>query len=86
MPVISRFFGIAILIYHNDHPPAHFHVRYGERRARFTIDTLVQLDGDISPRVRQLVIEWAQQHRSELAEDWSLAVSRQPLKPIEPLE
>lgn len=29
MPVVSRFFGIVITMYYNDHPPPHFHVRYG---------------------------------------------------------
>jgi hypothetical protein len=27
MPEISRFFGIIITMYFDDHPPAHFHVR-----------------------------------------------------------
>jgi hypothetical protein len=30
MPEISRFFGMVILMYYNDHPPPHFHVRYGD--------------------------------------------------------
>jgi hypothetical protein len=33
MSEISRFFGIIISMYYNDHPPAHFHVRYGQQRA-----------------------------------------------------
>ncbi|MFM7791692.1 MAG: DUF4160 domain-containing protein, partial [Microcystis panniformis] len=27
MPEISRFLGIIITMYYNDHTPAHFHVR-----------------------------------------------------------
>jgi len=27
-PEISRFYGLVILMYYNDHEPAHFHVRY----------------------------------------------------------
>ena len=30
MPVISRFLGIVIAMYWNDHAPAHFHAKYGE--------------------------------------------------------
>ncbi len=30
MPVISRFYGISIKMYFNDHLPAHFHAIYGE--------------------------------------------------------
>jgi len=33
MPEISHFFGMVILMYFNDHPPPHFHVRYGAQRA-----------------------------------------------------
>ena len=33
-----------------------------------------------------LVLEWAQQHRRELREDWRLAEVHEPLKNIAPLE
>ncbi|MHB1702965.1 MAG: DUF4160 domain-containing protein [bacterium] len=29
MPEISRFFGIIISIFYDDHNPPHFHARYG---------------------------------------------------------
>ena len=29
MPEISRFYGIVISMYYDDHNPPHFHVRYG---------------------------------------------------------
>ena len=32
MPELSRFFGIIIAMYYNDHAPAHFHAKYGEGR------------------------------------------------------
>jgi hypothetical protein len=28
MPIISLFFGIIIRMYHDDHPPPHFHASY----------------------------------------------------------
>ena len=31
MPVISRFFGIMILMNYNDHEPPHFHARYQDQ-------------------------------------------------------
>jgi hypothetical protein len=40
MPEISRFFGIIIAMYYNDHPPPHFHVRYGEQKAIIAIPSL----------------------------------------------
>ena len=30
MPVITRFFGIVVKMYPNDHTPPHFHAIYGE--------------------------------------------------------
>ena len=86
MPVISRFFGIIVAMYYNDHDPPHFHVRYGSQRARFGIQDLCMIDGDIGPRARGLVIEWASQHQDELRREWELAEARQPLFAIAPLE
>ena len=86
MPEISRFFGIVIAMYFGDHPPPHFHVRYGSQKARFAIDDLGLIDGQVSPRVRALAIEWASRHQNELRREWELARTQQPLFPIEPLE
>jgi hypothetical protein len=33
MPEISRFFGIVIQMFYDDHAPPHFHVRYAGQRA-----------------------------------------------------
>ncbi len=71
---------------YGDHAPPHFHVRYGGQRALIGIDALALLRGHLSPRVLGLVVEWAAQHRAELAENWDLAVRQQPLKAILPLE
>jgi hypothetical protein len=86
MPEISRFFGIIIAMFYSDHAPPHFHVRYGEQRALIAIESLAVLEGDLSPRVLGLVIEWAQIHKAELRTDWEIARSLQPLKGIAPLE
>ena len=86
MPEISRFYGIIITMYHNDHDPPHVHVRYNRERGRFSIAALDFLDGDVRPRVRRLVIEWATQRQAELQRDWELALAQQPLLAIEPLE
>jgi hypothetical protein len=86
VPEISRFFGIVITMYHNDHGPPHFHVRYGGQKALVEIASLGLLAGALSPRALGLVSEWAAQHRGELAENWELAERQQPLKKIQPLE
>jgi len=48
MPEISRFFGIIITMYYNDHAPPHFHVRYGKQKGRVSIQELRVLDGNLS--------------------------------------
>lgn len=86
MPEISRFYGIVIAIYHNDHPPAHFHIRYAGAKAKMGIDDLSILDGSVPTRVRALVVEWATLHREELRRNWDLARAQLPLVKVAPLE
>ena len=86
MPEISRFFGIIIAMYYNDHAPPHFHARYGEHEIKVAIDTGEIIDGEMPRRAKSLIIEWWAQHRVELAEDWDLAEARRPLRKISPLE
>ena len=38
MPEISRFFGIIISIFYDDHNPPHFHARYGDYDALIKIE------------------------------------------------
>jgi hypothetical protein len=86
VPEISRFFGITILMYFADHGPPHFHARYAEHKAKLAIDGPVLLDGWLPPRVLGLVIEWASLRRAELAENWELARTQEPLRRVPPLE
>lgn len=44
------------------------------------------MEGRLPPRVVGLVIEWATQHQAELSANWELAVAREPLTPIAPLD
>ncbi|MDX1507288.1 MAG: DUF4160 domain-containing protein [Woeseiaceae bacterium] len=86
MPEISRFFGIVIAMYYNDHPPPHFHARYGEFEIRVEIETGDVMSGEMPKRQEGLVLEWLDLHREELMEDWERAESRLPLFRIDPLE
>ena len=86
MPEISRFLGIIIAMYYNDHASAHFHAKYGDFEAAIAIDTGEVVEGRLPPRVLGLVQEWCEYHRAERSEDWSLARERKALKRIEPLE
>lgn len=86
MPEISRFFGIVIAMFYNDHSPPHFHARYGEQHAVIGIESLALLEGRLPPRAMGLVMEWAALHQAELTEDWKLARDQVALRPIAPLE
>jgi hypothetical protein len=86
MPEISRFFGIIIRMYFNDHVPPHFHADYGEHSIEITIETFEILKGKLPNRVLGLVLEWAALHRDELWADWERARNGETLEPIQPLE
>ena len=55
MPEISRFLGIIITMYFDEHNPPHFHVRYNEYRASVDIKTLNISAGTLPAKVRGLV-------------------------------
>ena len=86
MPEISRFFGMVIAMYYNDHAPPHFHVRYGKQKAVIGIDPMELLAGKLSRRVLGLALEWGELHQEELMADWDLAREQSPLNSIDPLE
>jgi len=86
MPEISRFYGIIIAMFFDDHNPPHFHARYGSEKVVIEIGTLQVLGGNIPPRALGLVIEWASQHKDELLNNWELAKTNQAPEKIEPLK
>jgi hypothetical protein len=86
MPVVSRFFGIVIVFYWEDHLPPHFHAKYGGDEGMVEIRTGEVLRGSLSPRTLSLVQEWRKMHMDELLRDWELASRREPLAYIPPLE
>ena len=85
MPEICRFYGIVIRMYHDDHPPPHFHAHYQGNQAVIEIGTLAVFAGRLPPRAMGLVVEWASAHQQELAAMWESAASYEPLGKIDPL-
>jgi hypothetical protein len=85
MPEISRFYGIIIRMYIDDHPPPHFHAEYGEFETLININTLAIVSGNLPPRALGLVIEWAALHQDELNRLWDRARNQEPLSKIAPL-
>ena len=86
MPEISRFLGIVIKMFFDDHNPPHFHAEYSGDLALIDIRNLSVFSGRLPPRVMGLVIEWATIHQEELFVDWERARSQKDLLKIPPLE
>ncbi len=86
MPEISRFFGIVIKMFYDDHLPPHFHAEYGENYIMISITTLSMIEGRFPPKALGLVMEWASLHQQELVEVWERAMKKEPLGRVAPLE
>lgn len=86
MPRICSFYGIDIYMYYRDHPPPHFHAQYGGSEAEIDIESLEVIAGELPTRAQRLVAEWAEQHRTELQENWNRARQHEPLHEIDPLD
>lgn len=54
MPEISRFFGIIIRMYFDDHPPPHFHAIYDKYEVEIGINPIGVLKGSLSRRAESL--------------------------------
>ena len=85
MPELSRFYGIVIKMYFDDHPPPHFHAEYGEYEAVLSIETLAIIAGSLPPRATGMVAEWASLHQRELMTAWQSATHHEPVTKIDPL-
>ena len=85
MPIISRFYGIAIMMFFKDHHPPYFHAKYEGQLAVYTIKNCRLIAGKLPARATRLVKEWAKVHETELMKDWRIAQKEGRLKAIEPL-
>jgi hypothetical protein len=64
MPELSRFLGMVISIYFDDHNPPHFHVLYNEYEALIAINDFTVLEGSLPSRMLGLAMEWANLHKT----------------------
>ena len=85
MPEISRFFGIIIAMFGDDHDPPHFRVRYGDYRCTFTIHKGV-VKGQLPRKALKKVFEWMDEHQDELMANWARLQDGEEALPIDPLK
>ena len=86
MPRISKYYGIAIYMYFQDHAPPHFHAIYGEHEALIEISSARTLEGELPKRAAKLVKAWTKLHRRELQLNWERAQAGEALHQIDPLD
>jgi hypothetical protein len=86
MPEISRFFGIVIQMYFDDHEPPHFHARHGSAHAKIRLDPVQLLGGHLPPSHLAVVLHWARLHEAELMACWQRIQRDLPPGRVAPLE
>ena len=82
MPEVSRFFGVRIAIYYDEHNPPHFHAYYQAFDASYSIENGERMKGRMPAKLEKVIVEWSKKHRKELDENWSLAKDGKPLMKI----
>ena len=85
MPEISRFYGIVIKMFFNEHNPPHFHAFYTGEEVLIEMNFLAVFAGRLPPRALGLLIEWATLHQEELLANWDRAREHETLLRIDPL-
>ena len=84
MPEISRFYGIIIRIFYDDHSPPHFHAFYGKKEGLYSIEKAEKLAGEIPAKQDKIIKKWARQYRKELLDSWNMAKDKTPPKKVPP--
>lgn len=69
----------------NDHPPPHFHAKYGNYQITIEIKSGI-LQGKFPKRALRLVLEWYELHKDELLANWNSIQETGEFSKIAPLE
>jgi hypothetical protein len=86
MPEISRFLGIIVKMFFDDHNPPHFHVEYQDYKAIIDIRKAELMEGYLPAKQLKLVQAWAVLHEEELLENFrTLGQDVKTWRKIEPL-
>ena len=85
MQEISRFYGIIIQMFFNDHNPPHFHAVYQGYKISVTIDDGI-VEGKMPKRALRLIFEWLELHKDALAQNWEMIKETGEFNTIEPLK
>lgn len=62
---------LAIHIYANEHPPPHFHVKYGREENSFRIDNGAPLYAQGLNKYFKSILKWHREHKEDLIAYWN---------------
>jgi len=85
MPEVSRFFGIVVRMFFDEHPPPHFHADYAEFTAVIGIQPIEVLQTSLPSRALSMVLEWAARNQRGLQDNWERLSSGQSVERLPPL-
>lgn len=85
IPEISRFYGIIITMYYDEHNPPHFHATYNGIETIFDINEGAFTKGMLPNKQARLVLAWYELHKEELIENWNKLQSGSGYNKISPL-
>ena len=70
MPTVAVVDGIKIMFYNDEHPPPHFHARFGEHLAVINLETFAIMRGFLPRPQYRKVVAWARDRHDALRLAW----------------
>ena len=83
MPTVAIVDGVCIVFYPKEHWPAHFHAKFAEHQAVFSIRPVRLVQGFLPPAKRRRIVEWAQTREAELIRAFGQAIEKRRVDPVE---
>lgn len=69
--LVSMAGALAIHIYADEHPPPHFHVKYGSEENSFSIEDGKPLYAKGLNKYFKSILKWHREHRQDLVDYWN---------------
>ena len=85
VPELSRFLGILIFMYYDDHPPPHFHAKYGKHEVQVDISSMKVIAGSLPRPQLAFVVAWGLLNQGALFKAWEAVTKGKHPGKIPPL-
>ena len=70
--LVGKFSGCKVIIWSDEHPPPHFHIKFQDEEASFSILTCDRLPGTTGlKRYEKQVRAWWKDNKSNLIQTWN---------------